>query len=166
MVFINYECHNTKAPYGTFGGAICMCDKCKKKRDYEESEIKASTLIKKCFCGGEALKHYSSIIFIGQDYGDRYPETVSRQNHGYQIRCEKCGLQTCWWHYEQEAVSAWNLTPNRVEKEYKDHEFCKAVDCLWSTCSGCSTDAKQCVYTAKEFHRWLKSNGYKIVKED
>lgn len=49
--------------------------------------------------------------FIGQSYGDRYPEPVASQNHGYKIRCEECGLQTCFWHIESEPVKAWNNRP-------------------------------------------------------
>lgn len=65
--------------------------------------------IKKCFCGcnAELLEDYG--IFFGQNYGDRYPDTVAKQNNGYKIRCVVCGLQTCWWHYEKEALSAWNI---------------------------------------------------------
>ena len=50
------------------------------------------------------------------------------------------------------------------KKEYKDHEFCKSVKCLWRRFSECDVDANNCVYTAKEFHKWLKSNGYRIVR--
>ncbi len=49
-----------------------------------------------------------SRIFLGQDYSDRYPEKVARLNHGYRVRCVKCGCQTCWWHYANEAINAWN----------------------------------------------------------
>ena len=48
--------------------------------------------------------------------------------------------------------------------EYQDHEFCTSVNCLWHHCSGCDKDSKNCVYTAKEFHKWLKNNGFEIVK--
>ena len=48
--------------------------------------------------------------------------------------------------------------------KYKDHEFCKSTGCLWYHCSGCKSDGKKCVKTAKEFHKWLKGTGYKIVK--
>lgn len=27
---------------------------------------------------------------------------------GWQLRCDKCGLQTCWWHSKEEAYKAWN----------------------------------------------------------
>jgi len=47
-------------------------------------------------------------IFRRQVYSDRYPKNVAKQDHGYQIRCGKCGCQTCWWHYKKEAVNIWN----------------------------------------------------------
>ena len=59
-------------------------------------------------CGGAAKVERDGRIFTGQDYGGRYPPEVAKQNHGFQVRCQKCGLQTCWWHYESEAVEHWN----------------------------------------------------------
>jgi len=47
-------------------------------------------------------------VFIGQIYSGRYPAVVARQNHGFQNKCHKCGLATCWWHYQAEADEAWN----------------------------------------------------------
>lgn len=48
-------------------------------------------------------------------------------------------------------------------KEYKDYEFCKDVECGAFDNGRCY--ARQCCYrTAKHFHRWLKQNGYKIIK--
>lgn len=48
--------------------------------------------------------------------------------------------------------------------EYKDHDFCKD-----KLCQQLGPDDKcnhiVCVYSAKAFHKWLKSNGYKIIKE-
>lgn len=38
MVWINYECHNQSAAEGTFGGARCMCEKCKEERYKKEIE--------------------------------------------------------------------------------------------------------------------------------
>lgn len=64
--------------------------------------------IKHCpMCGGQARLTRDNSIFSGQDYGDRYPPKVARQDHGFQIRCH-CGLQTCWWHYDHEALEHWN----------------------------------------------------------
>jgi hypothetical protein len=36
MVYINYECYNQEVPNGTFGGAVCMCEKCQKERNKKE----------------------------------------------------------------------------------------------------------------------------------
>jgi hypothetical protein len=55
-------------------------------------------------------------VFIGQVYSGRYPAVVARQNHGFQNKCHKCGLATCWWHYQAEADEAWNT---RVELAVK-----------------------------------------------
>lgn len=65
-------------------------------------------------CKGIGYRRRDATIFAGQNYDDRYPTDVARQNHGFQIRCAKCGLQTCWWHYEKEAEDAWN---RRAESE-------------------------------------------------
>jgi len=32
MVWVNYNHYNSPAPLGAFGGAICMCEDCIKKR--------------------------------------------------------------------------------------------------------------------------------------
>jgi len=46
--------------------------------------------------------------------------------------------------------------------EYQKYEFCKAINC-------CSFKNKcfniNCIRTAKEFHKWLVANGFKIVKQ-
>ena len=69
--------------------------------------------LKPCpFCGGEATLERSSTIFIGQVYSDRYKEPIASQNHGFSVRCNKCGCQTCWWHKEKEAIEAWNKRSN------------------------------------------------------
>lgn len=34
---------------------------------------------------------------------------------GYKIRCGECGLQTCWWHDEKNAVMFWNRRTNNKE---------------------------------------------------
>ena len=65
--------------------------------------------IKSCpFCGGISVVCMDGTIFRGQVYSDRYPKNVAKQDHGYQIRCGKCGCQTCWWHYKKEAINIWN----------------------------------------------------------
>lgn len=48
---------------------------------------------------------------------------------------------------------------------YQKHEFCKAVGCMGkSEKNKCNVDPKRCIHTAKEFHHWLKKNGFKILK--
>lgn len=51
--------------------------------------------------------------------------------------------------------------------EYKDHEFCDSEGCSWLSFVGGANKCSclSCVLTAKQFHKWLKSNGYRIVKE-
>lgn len=51
--------------------------------------------------------------------------------------------------------------------EYQDHEFCEDVDCPFlRTSESCCLHEVGCIHTAKEFHKWLKANWYKIVKKD
>lgn len=87
--------------------------------------------IKKCpHCGSDAELEEDRNIFHGQCYSDRYPPAVANQDHGYRIRCVKCGCQTCWWHYKKEAIEIWNkrhLTscPSRAAKRFDkfDQQF-------------------------------------------
>lgn len=66
--------------------------------------------IKSCpFCGGTAWLEMDSNIFWGQCYSDQYPSSIANQNYGYRIRCEKCGCQTCWWHFKAETNRVWNI---------------------------------------------------------
>lgn len=52
------------------------------------------------------------------------------------------------------------------KREYQKHEFCKAVNCEdLSDNNFCESNTTTCCHTAKEFHRWLQRNGFKIVKE-
>ena len=55
-------------------------------------------------CKGISFIEYDGKIFLGQHY-DNYPKN---HNHGYKIRCSKCGCQTCWWHTKEEAITKWN----------------------------------------------------------
>jgi hypothetical protein len=50
------------------------------------------------------------------------------------------------------------------QQEYQKHEFCQDIGCAYAPPSGCKMDAPGCVRTAKEFHNWLKENGYRIVR--
>lgn len=48
------------------------------------------------------------------------------------------------------------------EREYKKYEFCKTNNCVFFSDDTCKVIS--CSHTAKEFHEWLKSNSYKIIK--
>ena len=54
-------------------------------------------------------------------------------------------------------------------KEYQDHEFCNDILCdAISSHNQCICKEiywKDCIHTAKEFHKWLKDMGYKIIKD-
>ncbi len=61
------------------------------------------------FCGSKYIEiERDSRVFHGADFGNRYPSKVSKQSHGFRGRCEECGCQTCYWHYESEVAEAWN----------------------------------------------------------
>ncbi len=52
--------------------------------------------------------------------------------------------------------------------EYKDHEYCKKVNvtgCIHLSDDNTHCTIAGCVEPAKDFHKWLNENGYKIVKE-
>ena len=68
--------------------------------------------IKRCPCCGsdEVRIERDDFPFTRQNYSDRYPRPVATQAHGYRVKCP-CGLSTCWWHYEHEAVAAWDRRP-------------------------------------------------------
>lgn len=68
--------------------------------------------LSKCPCCGKAgRRERNNTVFIRCNFSDRYPEPVNKQSHGYRVRCEECGLQTCWWHYQKEADDKWNMRP-------------------------------------------------------
>ena len=56
------------------------------------------------------------------------------------------------------------------ENEYQNYDFCKDVECSELIKPYDKLDSKcnlsECVKTAKEFHKWLNSNGYSIVKRE
>lgn len=47
--------------------------------------------------------------------------------------------------------------------EYQEYEFCKAKKC-WKYFENKCLDIG-CQYTAKEYHKWLKENSFKIIKK-
>lgn len=50
-------------------------------------------------------------------------------------------------------------------EKYKKYEFCKDIDCYYYEPSECTTlHPFMCPYSAKQFHKWLKEQGYIIVK--
>ena len=59
--------------------------------------------------------------------------------------------------------------------EYQKHEFCKDIKCnqfipeskkhgITESCM--FSHDSDCIHTAKEFHKWLKENNFKLVKEE
>ena len=51
-------------------------------------------------------------------------------------------------------------------REYGKYEFCKAMKCPALKDNLCLTDPEVCVFSAKEFHIWLKENNFKLVKDN
>lgn len=61
-------------------------------------------------------------------------------------------------------MTDWKKEDN-MSREYKKYEYCKAIGCSGIEYSDkCCTSG--CFYTAKDFHKWLKENNFKIVKEN
>lgn len=54
---------------------------------------------------------------------------------GWKLRCDKCGLQTCWWHSEVEAVEHWNARAPR-DTAVDDTTIRRALRPI----RGCATD--------------------------
>ena len=52
-----------------------------------------------------------------------------------------------------------------MEREYEKYEYCKAVNCP-AIEYGEKCCISGCIYTARQFHEWLKENNFKIVKEE
>jgi hypothetical protein len=53
------------------------------------------------------------------------------------------------------------------QQEYQKYEFCRADACnllVGNDKEGCAARPEHCKRTAKEFHHWLKENGYWIVR--
>ena len=64
--------------------------------------------LKPCpFCGcTDIYMNLDSSCFVNQVY------KYETGNTGYKLRCEGCGMQTCWWHEEGQAIRIWNRRPN------------------------------------------------------
>lgn len=59
---------------------------------------------------------------------------------------------------------------NKVERCYIDYEFCINITCGYlehdENGAKCYWDSPvSCCMTAREFHRWLKNNRFKVVKD-
>lgn len=89
----------------------------------------------------------------GKMSDNREHATTNAMNGG-QIHIEKL-------EQENAALRARLKGVEEVE-EYKNHEFCKDVECTALEYNTCSPVI--CHKTAKHFHKWLKQHGYKIVK--
>jgi hypothetical protein len=61
---------------------------------------------------------------------------------------------------------AWDASRDN-QQEYQKYEFCRDMECdnLYNQASCVVDDPAGCPLTAKEFHCWLKENGYRIVKD-
>ena len=82
-----------------------------------------------------------------------------------------------WWEKNQVDVCSYLLIQDRArmiwqasrenQQEYQKYEFCRDVECehLYNQKKCVVSQDIHCGYTAKEFHHWLKENGYKIAKE-
>jgi hypothetical protein len=71
--------------------------------------------------------------------------------------------------FEPIAKLAWQASRENMQ-EYQKYEFCRAFEpdgaCIDLVDGKCTVQADfDCQYTAKELHRWLQDNGYRIVKD-
>ena len=55
----------------------------------------------------------------------------------------------------------------KIKRLYGKNEFCRAVSCSWlhPNEKTCADKQGNCAYSAKEYHKWLKENGFIICKE-
>jgi dsDNA-binding SOS-regulon protein len=67
-------------------------------------------------------------VFKGQNYYDRYPDGVATQSHGYRVECQLHCFMTCWWHYESEAIEAWNTRPSTGNAQQAELEKLLTAD--------------------------------------
>lgn len=65
----------------------------------------------------------------------------------------------------QTFMSAQEVRSNTM-REYQKYEFCKAIKCPSLKDNICNIDPEVCLYSAKEFHIWIKENNFKIVKDN
>lgn len=49
-------------------------------------------------------------------------------------------------------------------KHYKNHEFCKSINCPYIDKKINYCSVVHCKFSAKDFHDWLNKNGYSIVQ--
>jgi len=54
---------------------------------------------------------------------------------------------------------------NRKTTNYQKYAFCESVRCCNYHNNKCTTEPKHCVYTAKEFHKWLQKKEYKLIRK-
>ena len=47
-------------------------------------------------------------------------------------------------------------------RPYQKNEFCEDIECYSFAFGACQN--AECTHTAKEFHKWLKANGFGIIK--
>lgn len=51
-------------------------------------------------------------------------------------------------------------------RAYHKHEFCRDVRCPGLAGDKCNAPTAFCPLTAKQFHEWLRDNGFEIIKKD
>jgi hypothetical protein len=77
----------------------------------ERSSARRGCMLACPFCGCVSYEYtHKHGVFSGQHY-DKYTNA-----DGHKIRCDGCGVQTCWWHTKEEAINAWNA---RVESQHQ-----------------------------------------------
>jgi UDP-N-acetyl-D-mannosaminuronic acid transferase (WecB/TagA/CpsF family) len=84
----------------------------------------------------------------------------------WEIKHEEIDDSDNGWFVHEIAEAAWDASRDN-QQEYQKYEFCRDMECdnLYNQASCVVDDPYGCVFTAREFHHWLKENGYRIVKD-
>lgn len=79
-----------------------------------------------CGCGSHEYTFKLGIFNGGTS--EKYPNMYD----GHRIRCECCGMQTCWWHTKEEVIINWNTRAPSKQLATTQQKLATAVEALES----------------------------------